>query len=103
LTQKEIAITIDQFFSEDSTLARCAKGYKNAMIHLDEEDRLELDQDYRSYILDPVGKLVRIFPNIHDNIAYRKKKLLDFDRVRSSVKKLVENPSADRSKLAGVY
>lgn len=51
-------------------------------------------------MLDPIGKYVAVFPDYYALMSKRGKKLLDYDRLRSTVKKLVEKPSSDPAKLA---
>jgi hypothetical protein len=58
------------------------------------------DETYRTTVLDPLGKLISVFPDFEELMKKRSKKLLDYDRVRSNVKRLVEKPSNDPSKLA---
>ena len=43
-----------------------------------------------------------VFPDYHELMKKRHKKLLDYDRLRTNVKKLVEKPSSDSSKLSQV-
>jgi hypothetical protein len=60
------------------------------------------DSTYRITVMEPIGKLVGILPFINDAIKKRNKKLLDYDAARSKVKRLVEKPSDDPSKLTRV-
>lgn len=46
-------------------------------------------------VLDPIGKLLSIFPEVNELIKKRSKKLLDYDRAKSSVKKLADKPTND--------
>jgi bridging integrator 3 len=50
--------------------------------------------------MEPIGKLVGVLPFVEEAIKKRNKKLLDYDRSRSTVKKLIEKPSDDPTKLA---
>ncbi|KAI8913651.1 hypothetical protein EDD86DRAFT_201131 [Gorgonomyces haynaldii] len=100
MAQQRIAETIDQFYDDTNPLAKAGKLYKDAVIKMDEEVRSELDSTYRTTVLDPIGKYIAVFPDYHDLIKKRQKKLLDYDRTRHDVKKLVEKPSNDPSKLA---
>jgi amphiphysin len=52
--------------------------------------------------MEPIGKLVGSLPFVQEAIKKRNKKLLDYDRSRSTVKKLIERPSDDPTKLARV-
>jgi hypothetical protein len=86
---------------------------------MDTNARTQLDSNYRTTVLDPLGYLIGVFPDFNDAIKKRHKKLLDYDRLRSGtlfflmmkqvschfihknivVRKLVDNPSNDPSKL----
>ncbi len=52
--------------------------------------------------MEPIGKLVGVLPFVNETIKKRSKKLLDYDRARTTVKKLIEKPSDDPSKLTKV-
>ena len=53
--------------------------------------------------MEPLGKLIGIFPDFEEAIKKRQKKLLDYDRLRSGVRKLVDKPAEDASKLPKVF
>lgn len=67
------------------------------------EDLSLQDNNYRVTVLDPLGKLIGVFPDFNEAIKKRQKKLLDYDRLRSNVRKLVDKPSDDPSKLPRVF
>jgi hypothetical protein len=60
------------------------------------------DNNYRVTVLDPLGRLIGVFPDFNEAIKKRQKKLLDYDRLRANVRKLVDKPSEDTSKLPRV-
>ncbi|KNC98991.1 amphiphysin-like protein RVS161 [Spizellomyces punctatus DAOM BR117] len=99
LAQQRIAETINSFYEEGSPLGYAGAQYKLAVSKMDEQARSELDTNYRVTVLDPLGKLVAVFPDFNDARKIRQKKLLDYDRLRSNVRKLVEKPSDDPQKL----
>jgi amphiphysin len=76
-----------------------AVQYKDAIKKLDEMNRTEMDETFRMTVLDPLGKLIGVFPEFTEVMKKRDRKLLDYDRARSAVKKLVDSPSTDPSKL----
>ena len=94
-----IAGTVDQFYDESAPLAFAGLKYKDAITSLDEEARTTLDKNLKACVLEPIGKLIGTFPEINDLIKKRYKKSLDHDAHRSKVRKLVESPSNDPSKL----
>lgn len=99
LISARIATTIDQFYDDNAMLAAAALRYKEALEKLDESARTELDQTYRTCVLEPLGRFNAFFPDIEEGIKRRNKKLLDYDAARAKVRKLVERPSEDSSKL----
>ncbi|KAJ3190668.1 hypothetical protein HK101_008492 [Irineochytrium annulatum] len=99
LAQQRIAETVDHFYDDGAPLGYAGQQYKLAVEKMDEEARTELDANYRTTVLDPLGKLIQVFPDFNETIKRRQKKLLDFDQRRSVVKRLIEKPSDDPSKL----
>ncbi|CAG8456175.1 7097_t:CDS:2 [Ambispora gerdemannii] len=93
--QVRIAETIDNFY-EDSDNALVGSKYKQAVERLDDDCRNSLA------ILEPLGRFCAYFPDINESIKRRNKKLLDYDAMRSKVRKLVDKPSDDPTKLPRV-
>ena len=102
LAQARIAETVDQFYDETASLANAGRKYKETVCLMDSNARTQLDNNYRTAIIDPLGKLISIFPDFNDAIKKRQKKLLDYDRLRANVRKLVDKPSDDPQKLPRV-
>ncbi|TFY75503.1 hypothetical protein EWM64_g8507 [Hericium alpestre] len=100
--QLRLAETIDTFYGasdRSSEGAMAAHAYKANVQDLDNGIGREMDQPYRTTILDPLGKMNSYFPIINDHISKRNKKLLDYDSARSKVRKLTDKPSDDPLKL----
>ena len=53
----------------------------------------------RTTVLEPISRFCAYFPDINECIKKRNHKLLDYDSMRSKVKKLVEKPDKDVTKL----
>lgn len=53
----------------------------------------------RTTVLDPISRWCAYFPDINECIKKRNHKLLDYDHMRAKVKKLVEKPDKDATKL----
>ena len=53
----------------------------------------------RTTVLEPIGRFCAYFPDINECIKKRNHKLLDYDSMRAKVKKLVEKPDKDATKL----
>ncbi|KAG8691458.1 hypothetical protein FRC11_003463 [Ceratobasidium sp. 423] len=100
--QTRLAETIDTFYAaadKASEGAMAGHAYKRSVDELDAGVTRELDAPYRTTVLEPVGKMCAFFPVINEGIAKRNKKMLDYDSARSKVRKLVDKPSEDVTKL----
>jgi amphiphysin len=102
LAQARIAETVDQFYDETAALAAAGRKYKDTVLLMDSNARSQLDNNYRVSIIEPLGKLMGVFPDFNEAIKKRQKKLLDYDRLRANVRKLVDKPSDDPQKLPRV-
>jgi len=100
--QARIAETLETFYgSADRTSegSMAAHAYKSSVDDLDAGFGRELDIPYRTTISEPLGKMCAYFPIVNEHIAKRNKKLLDYDSSRGKLRKLVEKPSEDPTKL----
>lgn len=53
----------------------------------------------RTTVLEPISRFCAYFPDINECIKKRNHKLLDYDAMRAKVKRLVEKPDKDATKL----
>ncbi|KAG9050242.1 hypothetical protein FS837_006914 [Tulasnella sp. UAMH 9824] len=100
--QARLAATIDTFYGaadRNSDGAMAGHAYKRSVEDLDAAITREFDQPYRTTILEPVGKMCSLFPIVNETIAKREKKMLDYDSARSRLRKLIDRPSEDPTKL----
>jgi len=98
-SQMRIAETIDAFYGDAGTRDGVSKSYKQAVEDLDAETIKALDGPYRTTVLEPISRFCAYFPDINECIKKRNHKLLDYDSMRAKVKKLVEKPDKDATKL----
>ncbi|RMZ90766.1 hypothetical protein DV736_g2016, partial [Chaetothyriales sp. CBS 134916] len=98
-SQMRIAETIDAFYGDAGTRDGVSRSYKQAVEDLDAETIKALDGPYRTTVLEPITRFCAYFPDINECIKKRNNKLLDYDSMRSKVKKLVEKPDKDVTKL----
>ncbi|KAM5444771.1 BAR adaptor protein Hob3 [Microsporum ferrugineum] len=120
-SQMRIAETIDAFYGDAGAKDGVSRSYKQAVEDLDAETIKALDGPYRladpqptllnvaiesidivcirTTVLDPISRFCAYFPDINECIKKRNHKLLDYDSMRAKVKKLVEKPDKDASKL----
>ncbi|KAI9637973.1 uncharacterized protein MKK02DRAFT_31507 [Dioszegia hungarica] len=100
-SQTRIAETISLFYTADraSDGAMAGHAYKAAVDELDVGVGRELDAPFRTTVLEPVGKLNSYYGSINAAIDKRSHKLTDYDAARAKVKKLVEKPVEDTTRL----
>ncbi|EPS37630.1 hypothetical protein H072_8647 [Dactylellina haptotyla CBS 200.50] len=127
-SQMRIAETIDSFYGDSGARDGVSRSYKQAVEELDVETIKALDGPYRTTVLEPITRFCAYFPDInectllfptafrkfrgmdpvadvdgythtHTGIKKRNNKLIDYDAMRSKVKKLVEKPDNDPTKL----
>ncbi|KAG0002484.1 hypothetical protein BGZ65_002596, partial [Modicella reniformis] len=96
--QTKIAVTVEQFYDDSEPMGVSGHKYKDAVTKMERQAQEE-DTSYRTTVLDPIGRYNAYFPEIQEAIRRRNKKLLDYDNARSKVRKLVERPSEDATKL----
>jgi amphiphysin len=100
--QTRLADTIEAFYgSADQTSdgAMAGHAYKRSVDDLDGSMGRELDQPYRTTISEPLGKMNAYFPVVNEHISKRNKKMIDYDAARSKLRKLIDKPSEDPTKL----
>lgn len=123
-SQMRIAETIDAFYGDAGTKDGVSRSYKQAVEDLDAETIKALDGPYRychphpiwnffmergaytdtftalrTTVLDPISRFCAYFPDVNECIKKRNHKLLDYDAMRAKVKRLVEKPDKDVTKL----
>jgi len=98
-SQMRIAETIDAFYGDSGARDGVSKSYKQAVEDLDAETVKALDGPYRMTVLEPINRFCAYFPDINECIKKRNHKMLDYDAMRSKVKKLTEKPDKDVTKL----
>ncbi|KAI7574495.1 hypothetical protein KC316_g11466, partial [Hortaea werneckii] len=97
--QMRIAETIDAFYGESGAKDGVSRSYKQAVEDLDAETIKALDGPYRTTVLEPINRFCAYFPDINECIKKRNHKMLDYDAMRSKVKKLTDKPDKDPGKL----
>ncbi|KAK9477933.1 hypothetical protein V1514DRAFT_332378 [Lipomyces japonicus] len=98
-SQTRIAETIDAFYGESGANDGVSKYYRTAVEDLDADTVKALDGPFRATVLEPISRFCSYFPDINEAIKKRNHKLLDYDAMRSKVRKLVDKPSDDVQKL----
>ncbi|KAI7824131.1 hypothetical protein BC939DRAFT_516194 [Gamsiella multidivaricata] len=98
--QVRIANTLENFYDEGEPMGLSGQKYRDAVTKMEQQIQEEVrSPPYRAAVLDPIGRYNAYFPEINEAIRRRNKKLLDYDNARSKVRKLVERPSEDSTKL----
>ena len=97
VAQRSISNSIGEFVNHELTSSMIT--YQKLLEKLDGETRVEFDKEYRETVLDPLTRLCSYFPGVEDAIKRRHKKALDYDNQRAKVRKLIDRPSEDPSRL----
>jgi len=100
--QSRLAENLSSFYDaadRTSEGAMAAHAYKQSVNELEQGIGRELDSPFRTTIMEPLGKMNAYFPVINEHINKRNKKLLDYDAARSKMRKLIDKPSEDPTKL----
>ncbi|KAG6897887.1 hypothetical protein C0992_009371 [Termitomyces sp. T32_za158] len=100
--QSRIAETLEVFYGaadRTSEGAMAGHAYKRSVDDLDTGFGRELDVPYRTAISEPLGKMCAYFPIVNEHISKRNKKMLDYDSARSKLRKLIDKPPEDPTKL----
>lgn len=98
-SQLRIAEAMDEFYPDNLHKDRASKNYKHAVEDFDTRTVKDLDEIYRTTVLDPISKFTMYFPEINAAITKRNHKLIDYDAARAKVKRLTDKPSDDIRKL----
>ncbi|KAG2342796.1 BAR-domain-containing protein [Suillus weaverae] len=101
-TQARLAETVETFYGaadRTSDGAMASHAFTSAVEELDGGIQRELEGPYRTTVMEPLGKMNAYFPVVNEHITKRNKKLLDFDAARSKLRKVIDKPSEDPTKL----
>ncbi|KAG0299677.1 hypothetical protein BGZ98_009855 [Dissophora globulifera] len=96
--QVRIATSLEQFHDEGQPMSLAGQRYRDAVTKMEQQVQ-DVDGAYRTTVLEPIGRYYAYFPQIDEAMRRRNKKMLDYDNARSKVRKLVEKPSEDATKL----
>ncbi|ODV90405.1 hypothetical protein CANCADRAFT_106303 [Tortispora caseinolytica NRRL Y-17796] len=99
IAQMRIAETIDAFYGDSGAKDGVGKYYLTAVEEIDAETVKSLDGPYRTTVLDPISRFCAYFPDINDAIKKRSHKMMDYDAARAKVKRAIEKPSDDVTKV----
>lgn len=98
-SQTRIAETIDAFYGDSGTRDGVSGYYLQAVEEIDSETVKALDGPFRETVLEPITRFCAYFTDIDEAIKKRNHKLMDYDALRSKVRRLTEKPSDDATKL----
>lgn len=73
--------------------------YLQAVQEYDSETVKQLDGPFRETVLDPITKFATYFTEINEAIKKRAHKKTDYEQAKSKVRRLVDKPAKDASKL----
>ncbi|KAH3665432.1 hypothetical protein OGAPHI_003616 [Ogataea philodendri] len=73
--------------------------YLGAVQEYDQETVKQLDGPFRETVLDPVNKFSTYFSEVNEAIKKREHKKTDYEQAKSKVRRLIDKPAKDASKL----
>lgn len=101
--QESMTLILSGFYGEDEN--NLAHSYHSAMKEVSQKCVDELEGPYFHTVLNPIERFNSYFDDVNEAIKKRNNKKIDYDALRSKVKRLEENPSEDPTydlKLADV-
>lgn len=85
--------------SSGSAYSTVGAYYLQSVRDIDEETVKQIDGPFREAILDPVSKFANYFNEIEEAIKKRAHKKTDYDQCKAKVRRLIDKPAKDASKL----
>lgn len=98
-SQTRLLQIIEKIYGDNAFSNPVFIEYKKALEAIERESKDNLDPAYQKTVIEPLARYVSYFPEINEAIKRRNKKLLDYDQSRSKVRKLIDRPSEDPSRL----
>lgn len=103
--QTTIAEIVNNLYEEakqgpnTSSYSSLGQIYLQCVKDLDEETVKQVDGPFRETILDPLAKFSGYFKEIDEAIKKRAHKKTDYDQSKAKVRKLIDKPAKDSTKL----
>lgn len=100
-SQVSMGETINNLYEDARVLGGINVGgyYLQAVQEYDSETVKQLDGPFRETVLDPITKFATYFNEIDEAIKKRAHKKTDYEQCKSKVRRLVDKPAKDASKL----
>ncbi|KAG1046420.1 hypothetical protein G6F46_001668 [Rhizopus delemar] len=98
-SQTRLLQIIEKIYGDNAFSNPVFTEYKKALEAIERESKDNLDPAYQKTVIEPLARYVSYFPEVNEAIKRRNKKLLDYDQSRSKVRKLIDKPSEDPSRL----
>lgn len=103
-SQVTIAEVISDLYDDAKASSASASNVGNYYLQcvkdFDSETVKQLDGPFRETVLDPISKFATYFEEIENAIKKREHKKQDYDAAKSKVRRLIDKPAKDASKLA---
>ncbi|KAI9277457.1 putative BAR adaptor protein [Sporodiniella umbellata] len=99
-SQTRLLQIIEQIYGENAYANPVFTEYKRALEAIEHESKENLDPSFQKAVVEPLARYVAYFPEVNEAIKRRNKKRLDYDAQRAKVRKLVDRPSEDPSRLS---
>lgn len=102
-SQVTIAEVISDLYDDAKASSASASNVGNYYLQcvkdFDSETVKQLDGPFRETVLDPISKFATYFEEIENAIKKREHKKQDYDAAKSKVRRLIDKPAKDASKL----
>ncbi|KAG0744829.1 hypothetical protein G6F23_004893 [Rhizopus arrhizus] len=99
-SQMRLLDMIEKIYGDSAFSNPVFAEYKRALENIERESKDNLDPAYQKTVMEPLARYVAYFPEVNEAIKRRNKKSLDYDTSRSKVRKLIDKPSEDPSRLS---
>ncbi|VEU22125.1 DEKNAAC103162 [Brettanomyces naardenensis] len=100
-SQSAMGEVVDNLYGDIKEIGQVDVGsfYLQAVQDFDTETVKQLDGPFRETVLDPVTKFCSYFAEINEAMKKRAHKKIDYEQNKAKVRRLIDHPSKDASKL----
>ncbi|QPG74598.1 hypothetical protein FOA43_001929 [Brettanomyces nanus] len=100
-SQSAMGEVVDNLYGDTKEMGQVDIGayYLQAVQNFDQETVKQLDGPFREAVLDPVSKFCSYFAEITEAMKKRAHKKVDYEQAKAKVRRLVDRPAKDASKL----
>ncbi|KAJ1673252.1 BAR adaptor protein Hob3, partial [Spiromyces aspiralis] len=94
-SQCKLAENMSALMDGGQSLQSYQAAYRHATNYIDEKVRADFESTFNQTVLDPVGKYCAYIPEFNKGIATRKRRLQDFDKLKTQWRKAYEKKNVE--------